>query len=412
MKVLLISKEGDGLGIAHRLVLEGHHVDVWIKVERYRRGLVGIVSHVGDWRPSLRNCDLVICDMVGVGGLGDALKQSGKPVIGANEYVDRVELDRALGMEMFQRAGIDIPETLSFRDKAEIELPEPWGSGWVIKPSGNKSTCQTMVVKEQELWEHCVSKIPEGCPLIVQRIIDGVEVSTEGWFNGRDWVRPFNHTFEEKRFLNGNLGVNTGCMGNVVLAAEGNRLTKATVERVGPFLKMVGYRGPFDINCIVTEQAAFGLEATGRIGYDAIEALAELLDEPLGDLLFEVAAGTKRTMALDEDRAIAVRLSIPPWPVRNPDQSAYGEPVLGIEPEILPHIFLCDVYKDGERYLTAGGDGVLLKATARSPNLSLARKRVYRLLDGIQVSSKQYRTDIGERVVDDLDRLRSWGWLG
>lgn len=403
MRILIVSKEGDGLGVAHRLVVEGNDVRVWLKEDRYRRALGGIVKMVDS--PTARDVDLVVTDTVGIGSV---LKAGTGPVLGANPVIDKLELDRALGMDMFRRAGVDIPETLYFASPSAVELPSPWGLGWVIKPCGNKSTCKTLVVKEEELWEHSLGQTPDG-PLIIQRIIDGVEVSTEGWFNGRDFLRPFNHTFEEKRFLVGNLGCNTGCMGNVVIGTDGNRLTRATVQRFAPFLRMIDYRGPFDINCIVNERGAYALECTGRMGYDAIEALAELLDEPLGDLLFETASGFRREMALASGYGIAVRITIPPWPVRLPDNSDYGEPVLGIDEK---HSFLCDVYcEQGSRYYTAGGDGVLLKVTARHQQLNLARKRAYRLADAVRVGGKQYRTDIGERVPKELTDLRAMGWL-
>lgn len=405
MKILIVSKEGDGLGIAHRLAMEGHDVSVWIREERYRRALTGIITHVDDPKRSAADSDLIVSDTVGLASMAQDYGRT--PVLGFNAVVDKIELDRALGMDMFRRAGVDIPETLHFDSPSAVTLPSPWGLGWVIKPCGNKSTCKTLVVKDEELWEHAISQTPD-CPLIVQRIVDGMEVSTEGWFNGRDFIRPFNHTFEEKRFLNGGLGCNTGCMGNVVIGSDGNRLTRATVERFAPFLRMIDYRGPFDINCIVNERGAYALEATGRMGYDAVEALSELLDESMGDLLYSTAVGVKREMDLSGGYGVAVRVTIPPWPVRLPDQKDYGEPVLGIDE---PHVFLCDVYKEEGRFLTAGGDGVLLKAVARGPSLSLAKKRVYRTADAIKVGAKQYRTDIGDRVEGELRDLRAMGWL-
>jgi phosphoribosylamine--glycine ligase len=412
MRILLVSKEGDGLGLAQRLALEGNAVSAWVREERFHRALSGIVSRVSTYRASLRRADLVITDCVGFGKLGDEFRANGVPFIGASEPIDKIELDRQVGMDFFRRAGITIPETEYHNSAREaLGAKRDFGDGWVIKPCGNKATALTMVVTDEELWEHCLGKVPPGCPLILQRIVKGVEVSTEGWFNGRAFITPFNHTFEEKRFLAGNLGCNTGCMGNVVVARESNKLTKHTVERVAPFLKMIGYRGPFDINCIVNKEGAYALEATGRMGYDAVEALSELLDEPLGDFLFEVATGTKAKAPLGRDSAIAVRLSIPPWPVQKPDGKSHGEPVLGLTDEVLEHVFLTDVYKEGKAFLTAAGDGVLLKATARSPNLSVAQRKVYKLLDGIKVSSKQYRNDIGGRVSDDMAQLQAWGWL-
>jgi phosphoribosylamine-glycine ligase len=330
-----------------------------------RSAALSIASHRGRKRRGALISSYVTVSVM------DAMKirsgNVGHPSLGFSSILDKIELDRLAGMEMFRRAGITIPETIPFANVAEAKsIPESseWRDGWVVKPSGNISTSKTMVVKDQALWQHAVSQLPNPSSGILQRIIPGVEVSTEGWFNGMRFVRPFNHTFEEKRFLPGNLGCNTGCMGNVVLGVNSNRLTKATVERVEDFLRMIGYRGPFDINTIVNETGAYALEATSRMGYDAVEALIEGLNEPAGEFLYDIAQGAKREMDLGEDPMIAVRLSIPPWPSRRPDSDSFGEPVMGLTDERLRHLFLTDVMKDGDDYVTAGGDGVLLKATA------------------------------------------------
>lgn len=426
-RILLISKEGDGLGVAQRLALEGNTVDVWIEEARFKQAGKGLVNRITDWRPASKLADLILLDCVGLGKLEPELKALNKPTLGCSAVLDKIELDRALGMQVFEKAGVQIPETHAFESTKEADRlvrGNEWQTGWVIKPSGNLSTSKTMVVKDETMWPRSLSQLAPECRGIIQRVLNGIEVSTEGWFNGSRFLTPFNHTFEEKRFLAGGLGVNTGCMGNVVVnAGRGNRLTGATVERLSGFLGAVGYRGPFDVNCIVTEEGAYALEATSRMGYDAVEALAEGLEQPLGDLLWGVACGTATSMPLTEQTMIAVRLSIPPWPVRKPNADELGEPVTGIDDQTLPHLFLTDLFKTREGYFTAAGDGVLLKATAHGPARRLddankqddytyeARRRVYRLLDKISVSGKQYRTDVGERVNKEMVQLKQWGWL-
>lgn len=426
MRILLISKEGDGIGVAQRLALEGNQVDVYIAESRFARAGKGLVNRVPSWLPAAKKADLVVTDCVGLGRLEPKLRGLGVPLLGCSELLDKIELDRGAGMDMFRRAGISIPETVRFtstKDADRIVKSTEWGPGWVIKPNGNISTAKTMIVKDQTSWDRCLSLLSPDSSGILQRVLSGIEVSTEGWFNGTRWLTPFNHTFEEKRFLAGGLGENTGCMGNVVIAAQSNKLTKATVEPLAPFLKMIDYRGPFDVNCIVTADGAYALEATSRMGYDAVEALIEGLEEPAGLFLYDVARGANRDMKLTSDTMIAVRLSIPPWPTRKPDSSSAGEPVTGIDDAALNHLFLTDLYKTSEGYFTAGGDGVLLKATAigrtrpsngngSTPDYTYeARRRVYRTLERISVKGKQYRIDIGERVNKEMAQLKEWGWL-
>lgn len=386
----------------------------------------GIVNRVAGWGTAARRADLIIADSVGLGRLAPQLRALDTPLLGFSPELDSIELDRAKGQELFERAGIDTPPTWSFSsssDAARIGHAN-WGdNGCVVKPSGNAPNKLTAVCHDESQWDRACQALPPASRGIVQACVTGIEVSTEGWFNGRDFITPFNHTFEEKKFLVGNLGPTTGCQGNVVLRADSNKLTRDTVERIGPFLRTIGYRGPFDVNCIVDAKHAYALEATSRLGYDAIDALLELLDEPAGEFFFDVARGRRAEMSLSSDTAIAVRLSVPPWPHRKIDEREAGTPIGGINEDSLRHLFLCDVMQKGDDYELAACDGVVLKATARGrvaettgpsgrPDLTReARRRVYRLLDRIVVPDKQYRTDIGNRVNADVAQLKEWGWL-
>jgi phosphoribosylamine--glycine ligase len=418
MKVLFLSQSGDGLGVAHRIREQGHEVNFWIQEPKYRLAGKGLVNRPASFRPLMDSTDLVVSDMVGFGTYSDLFRKRGKPTLSLDPVVEQIELDREKAAELFGRLGIEQPPSRSFGSIAEAKkaLYEGEWKPVVLKPSGNMATAKTMVCQEKEECEWALSTYPAGTRLTVQDFVQGVEVSTEGWWNGRDFLSPFNMTFEEKRFLEGNLGQNTGCMGNVVVTCGSNRLTKATVEKLIPFLRKTGYRGPVDLNSIVTKEKALVLEATCRMGYDAVEALCEGLREPILDILFETATGVKKEMNVTSDTMISVRLSVPPYPMGEPGEKDKNIPVLGINRQNFKHLWLTDIYVTPEGFFTAGGDGCLLKATAigrRSENdlVREARNRVYRTLAGIQVPNKQYRRDIGSRVNSDYNQLKEWGWL-
>jgi phosphoribosylamine-glycine ligase len=175
------------------------------------------------------------------------------------------------------------------------------------------------------------------------------------------------------------------------------------------------------VNCIVDDKKAYALESTSRFGYDAIEALSEGLREPLTDLLYGCAIGTKKKMDITGDAMMSVRLTIPPWPNKAPGPDDYGEPIGGITDAALKHLYLEDVYLDKQGvYRTAGAEGIILKATATGrtsdsngkPDYTReAARRCYRLLDTIKIGSAQYRTDIGKRVNDDYATLLKQGWI-
>lgn len=411
----MLSKDGDGLGVAQRIAQEGHEIDVWVADPKLRLAGRGIVGRPAAWRPHVAKADLVLCDMVGFGHLEKTLRKMGKNPLSCDLVVEQAELDRAKGLELMQKSGINTPESKAFRSPAAAR--SAWRDGGVVvKPSGNVATAKTTVARDKATFLHALSQMPAGTSFIVQAFAEGIEVSTEGWWNGRSWIRPFNHTFEEKRFMNGGIGPNTGCMGNVVVVAKTrDKLVQATIQKLEPFLKQTSYRGPVDVNAMVTKGKALALEITARMGYDAIEALTEGLKEPLTDLLFETAMGVKREMSVESIPMIAVRVSVPPWPHAAPRESDKGRPLLGLNKGNLKHIFLTDIYKDGQEYKWAAGDGVVYKATAGGVDFREARRRVYRTISNVQILDSQYRTDIGKRADPDqgaqFNQLREWGWL-
>ena len=208
MRILILSKDGDGLGIAYQMVLEGHVVDVWIQDPRFKDVGIGLVNRPTSWRSALAKADLIIADMVGFGYLESILKRMNKVVFGLSKITDVIELDRERGIAAFKSAGIKYPQTMAFpsplKAKAVLDLWED--PGYAVKPSGNIDTRKTYIVRDKETLSYVLSTYDKKQALIIQKIVEGIEVSTEGWWNGRDWIKPFNHTFEEKRFLQGEIG--------------------------------------------------------------------------------------------------------------------------------------------------------------------------------------------------------------
>lgn len=417
MRVLIISKEGDGCGLAYKLDQEGHTVDLWIKDRAYSHALKGFVNRPESWRPHVAAADLIICDMVGFSQHEALFQRLGKPYISCSPIGDAMELDRKRGMQAFERLGINIPETFYFKSPADAESLDwaPEGS-YVIKADGNIDSGKTYIVKHPELYKWALGTYKPNQELIVQRCVeDAIEVSTEGWFNGNDWIHPFNHTFEEKYHMEGSVGKMTGCMGNVVITVpKPNKLVKETVMKFEPLLRKAGYKGPLDINCLVQKDQVYALELTCRLGFDAFEALMTGMMEPVGAALFDVATGMKKSFTIRPDFLISVRVARDPYPacravdLPEPDR---GMPIMGLSEKDMDFVYLCDIYNDGGILRYAASDGILLKAGAYGRSVKEAKHRVYKVVKNVQALDVQYRTDIGDRVEKDLSTLRTWGWI-
>ena len=416
MEVLFISKSGDALPLAIK-ANEKHRVNFYMK--SYKKPLgQGLLKIAPSWRPHVRSADLVVFDMVGMGYIADLLKRKGKKIVGGGGFNDLIELDRVKGTELMRKAGIQVPPSFSFRTINEgKKYIKAHPKRYVLKPLGNQDTMWTYVAQMEDSRDLVdmmdLAPMPEGFEL--QEFVEGVEISTEGWFDGTKFVPPFNHTLEEKRFMDRDKGPSTGCMGNIVWFTERDRLVEETLLKVEPYLRKMGYIGPLDINCIVNKKDAYGLEWTARFGYSALWAFLEAFKEDFVTWLNVFAEGNASQIPVDMDKwAIAIRLSVPPYPTDKDNiknMVCSGWPFY-FEDEAWKHIWLADAYRDKQGvYRVAGVDGVVMEVSALGSSLREARRRVYRTVNKIIIPNKQYRSDIGMRALTDVPALQRWGWI-
>ena len=433
----LISKDGDAWSLMERIRSEGNHAITYINNEEKRRVGDGIIEKSGAGRVLIDNRgntnrevllevlhpkpDCIIMDMVcgGFGALANLLRKDGYPVIGGHSWADRIELDRPYGAQVMRAMGIKTPKTYTFNDYTEaINFVKETRGVYVYKPSGNQSTTTTYVAKGPDdligMLEH-YSDIKEEFEL--QEKVEGIEISTELWFNGKEVINV-NHTMEEKLFLEGNRGPRAGCMGSVVwIGSENSRLYKEGVGRMLPALKKIGYRGPLDLNTIVTKDKLYGLEFTPRFGYDALFVLLEMFKGKISDLLYGVATGITREMTFRSDWGMGIDLCVPPYPLHCEPDMYKDVLIQGIDEGNRRHLWLYDVYKVGNQYLCAGCGGDIGAITARGDRVDGyspirdAKRRVLRTISNLVIPDVMWRRDIGDRVQDEYKQLQTWNWL-
>lgn len=416
--VLILSPEGDGIPIGIKLAKEGHVVDIYLKEEKYKASLQGFRNpKILLTPPEGEGYDLILSDMVGLGELCDKYKKQGNLVLGGGVFNDKIELDRLYGSKVISSlTQVKEPNTIKVSSKAELlGVLKKSVVAKAIKPLGNKSVSLTLVSKD-DTNTSLISVVTKWgdklIPCIVQDVVKGFEISTEGWFNGERFILPFNHTFERKRFMEGDKGPQTGCMGNVVFLSNGDRLTDILLTPLEPLLKKVKYCGPLDINCIISNKEVYFLEFTARFGYDALQAFAELLKISLYDFFYKIA--TKEEDLIESrdfvnQPAIAVRLSVPPYPAKEGLEKWKGVRVLKIDEGASKHIWLSDVAKEEGIEVLSGADGVIGCVTARGLTVRECQRRVYRTIQNVVVNSDvQYREDIGDQALADKEEFDRW----
>ena len=413
--------------IALRLRKEGVDVDIYVHTPDCRNNYDGILPKLSSQqlKTALKKADIVFFDMVRVnqkkkedavllktfglknsvpeifGQLGDLLKRDHR-VIGTSALASELELDRRKGMELAKRMGFVLPEMHEFKMlKDGIKFLKANSEDlWVFKPNDNRDLDLTYVEKFKgelaaKMENEYSVRLKDNIEYVLQKKIEGAEISTECWI-GEQGIVHQNHTLENKRLMNGNLGPAIGSQSNTVWLMNKDEIKDCSVipclSRMADYLYKEGYRGPYDANCIVKNGKPYFLEHTPRCGFDALFCLLTLLKSKLSDFLFRENFDAE----FQDGFASSQRISIPPFPysatelrkVLAKDVSIFGTL------KDYPFFWAEDVYSDNGKLKCAGADGILGVVTAWGKTIEESWGRCYHNIGKLKVCSYlQFRMD-------------------
>ena len=394
-------------------------MDYYLMSKDYTDVLHGLAPKPIFERPDFARYDLVLFDLTGKPKLAEKAALLA-PTIGDGNFNSLVEEDRMFGIESMEQCDINVPPYEVFQEIGEAkQYIKANKKRYVFKPDGGQEQdCNTTYVADsaQDLLDYIdrLGQATKGATFLLQEVVDGIEVSTEAYFNGEDFYL-WNATLEEKKFMEGNKGPNTGCAGNLVwIYNKPNRLIEQGLMRMKDFLKQVGYRGMIDLNVIAGPDKLYGLEWTPRFGYDASATLCALITSDLGEFFRDIAAGeTPTTLRWNENAfAAATRLSIPPYPTEIHGKHPAGVPINGIDIEDISHgCYLYDAMLAGDELVTAGASGFIAVpiGVGRTPDEAWAV--VKEKIKGIKIPDMQFRQDLAKRTWKRYEGLARWGWF-
>jgi len=419
MKILWVSIEGDGAWGVWKLLHDGHDVTWALANMKYKDALAGLIPSPVETITNPVDYDLIIFDSSGHGEAADIARES-TPVIGASALADALEHDRLFGLEFMQKCGINIPPYECFDDVSDgVRWIKKTKKQTVFKPFGDRAdSALTYVSKSAEdmiRYLEVLFKKVKVKQFILQEVVHGTEISSEGYFNGSEFY-ALNHTLEEKKFMSGGIGPNTGCSGNLVwMPTRSDNVFERGLLRAGPALAEAGFRGPIDLNTIVTEGEIYGLEWTPRFGYEGTCNLARLIPGDFASFLLAIATGDSPTVG--ETRAkfsATVRITVPPYPrPANPAKDA-GVPVVGIDVDDPDCWYLSDIrIKEGTEgeVETIGTDGLIGAPISVSETICGAFDECQAAIDKLLIPDLMYRNDVKKCVEKRFECLSRQGWL-
>ena len=431
MRILIHTVGGSGFVMAQRLQNEGHEVSVLLADEdnmfianKKDPTYDGLVHKWSSLNQALQHGqDLVVFDTAGEhkDKVAAVCNKAGVPTLGGSKFGTEVEMDRTLSTEIMKKAGIQYPDTYSFKTFQEgINFIKKHPDRYVFKPNDNQTNYASYVSKTPEdminTMEHYHDEhlIDETKGYILQKFVKGFEISSELWFNGEEFLPFCVHDVEEKKFLVGNLGPTTGCMGSLVWINDNyDDMLVQNVLKMGPILKQYGYTGPVDVNTIVDKnKQPYALEYCLRFGYVCIENTMELCESDFGELLYATATGKPYTPKFSKDFCIGIRLTIPPYPMTEiPEKTSdadkkivteflenrsVGIRIIGFE-DFADSCYWDGVRLDEEREGLFSCNDILGSICGKGKTIDEAKALVYDRLSKMDIPDKQYRTDIGDR---------------
>lgn len=240
--------------------------------------------------------------------------------------------------------------------------------------------------------------------------LGGIRISC--WFNGVDFVFPAVVSINENRLMEDERGPTVDSMGCTLrVCSPSSRMFIETLLKFKDLLRKVSYCGFFTLNCgVIGDDSIQITKIEPYFKYDLLYAFLEGTQGELGRALHEIAFAGKKEFKFPEMYAIAVKISIPPYPYSHIKPKKV--PLNGICAENKKHVWAQNVVKNKDGELFSNGNyGVIATITARGCSVQECRRRVYRTVKNLYIEEMQYRKDVGINAKDTFNALKKGKWL-
>lgn len=437
-KFLIVSCLAESIGLAIRLLGEGHQVLYYIHEQSEKDCGDGFIEKVNSWRDHVEESDVVFFDDCDQKVEGESAYKSsawaaevrkkypGKMVIGGGSPdVAKLENDRIFGQQVLQEYGVNVAPMHQFNSFEEgRRFVEEQGGAWALKHNNQVDRDAAGVFKTPEdmiefldFLEKNWGDLGNGQPVdyVLQEKADGVELACTCFYDGQRFRSEACYLNQEyKKELDGDEGRSTGQMGEIGLMMQNPRLFQETLAKVEPWFADKGYIGFIDLNCILGDNGEIvPLEWTSRPGYPTFFSFLEMLTEPSGEWLIRMASQDPNPIqTFDNMVECTLVLATGTFPDQHPTRNKLTI-VHGLEDVGLRHVWLCEARFEDGKVRGAGDMGYVADITAHGQSIPEAVTKAYDTIEKIDVVPyKKIRQDIGNRSMKDFQKLAQGGWLG
>ena len=401
MQVLFLSSQGDSVGLARRVGMEGFSPKMFLGRPGAVRLGQGIVPRALSWRPLLAESEFIFCDSPGWGKYAKLLKGLGRPVLGCDELIDQVSADPEKRWNLLETTGAPT----IFRDTANplallLAQPDRWG----LREVNGKYFSETYKPVSQRDIEYLTSRMFANSGVVLEMLPESPVFQVQAFWNVRRWVLPILLVVWAGA---PSQGIPFSYLGKFLHV---NKVFKGTLEALTPFLRRTSYRGSVVLECfaegnqIRLREVYFGLSAP------VAAILLNGIKGGIADILYEIAIGGRSEIDVTKDYICAVPTIKAEGPFFRGVAAQDGIPINGLEEKNLRHIYLQSVCLTELGYEWTPGSSTVFIASARGTDVSEAISRVKNTLSRVSVLRTICNTNL-EPAVQDLHKLKEFRWL-
>ena len=442
MRILILDTGSNTLDWAMRCQSVGHEIRLWDKPRANgicRRAGEGIIPKIEDFQDVKRKwldwADLIFLpDNSSYVDMLEPYRLKGYPIFGPGVEATDLELNRRIGQEAMQKAGLNTIPGVTFNDYDKAaEFVETHPTYLVSKPSGDADKALSYVAhdaaslqymmldrwKKNEKYRGDAKK--HG--FILQEKKTGCEFAVGGWFGPNGWSRWWYENFEMKKLMNGDLGPNTGEMGTVSMYVRESKLADIALKPMTKHLKRLGYVGFCDISGMIDDSGEFWpFEFTMRPGWPTFHnQVATHVGDP-AQWMLDLMNGEDTLEVMEDVVCISVVIATPDFPYSHAtNKEITGIPIYGATDK--EHVHLSEVMLQPDVPVQMGDDIVRIPhlvscgdyiavITGTGDTITGARRSAYAAVKKIHMPADPfYRTDIGNgRLVKGLPAVQEHGF--
>ncbi|MCQ9371544.1 phosphoribosylamine--glycine ligase [Corynebacterium sp. 35RC1] len=335
-----------------------------------------------------------------VAGVSDVLRAAGFKVFGPSKAAAQIEGSKAFAKDIMQAAGVRTAHAEQISpgaDDAAIEAAlDRFGPRFVVKDDGLAGGKGVVVTNDRaEARAHVDAVLAAGNPVLLESFLDGPEVSLFCLVDG-ETVVPLLPAQDHKRVRDNDEGPNTGGMGAYCPLPW---LPEDAVQRIVdevciPVAKEMASRGnPYSgllyAGLAWGEQGPAVVEFNCRFGDPETQAVLDMLNTPLGEVLLAVAEGRLAELpALDWKPGYALTVVLAA--ANYPETPRTGDVITGADHPQVRHAGTA--FNEAGELISAGGR--VLNVVGTGATLEQAREQAYAVLEQIHLDGGHYRSDI------------------